>query len=133
MTRRLLLQLAAAQAARIPRMEAIPEPHHQVSFQRDRQEIARLHYAPGLNRPFVYPIIGPSGRTLTRMGHPGDPHTHSHHNSVWISCSDVSGTDFWSDPPAGKGRIVVDRVAELDRFRRTCGRNHESVLGRHAG
>jgi hypothetical protein len=82
-------------------VEAVPQPYDQISFQRDETEIARYHFAPDLIRPFVYPVVGPSGRTLTRMGHPGDPNTHSHHNSVWISMSDVNGVDFWSDRGGG--------------------------------
>ncbi len=94
-------------------MRAVPQPYDQVSFQRDEQEIARLHFGPGLNRPFVYPVMSPSGRPLTRMGHPGDPHSHSHHNSIWISYSSVNGVDFWSDHRADGGRIVVERVLEI--------------------
>src|SRR6185436_6103181 len=69
----------------VPRMQAIPLPRHEVSFQRDGVEIARYHFDPSLRRPFVFPIIGPAGRSLTRMGHPRDPESHSHHKSVWIS------------------------------------------------
>ncbi|MBA2527593.1 MAG: PmoA family protein, partial [Pyrinomonadaceae bacterium] len=98
----------------IPAMQAVPQPYDQVSLQRDEREIARFHYGPALNRPFVYPVIGPSGRTLTRMGHPGDPHSHSHHNSVWVSYSSVNGVDFWSDHRADRGRIVVREVTELE-------------------
>jgi len=44
------------------------------------------------------------------MGHPHDPETHSHHNSVWISHFDVDGTNFWND--RGKGRIRQKRTVE---------------------
>jgi hypothetical protein len=94
-------------------MQAIPLPHHQVSFQRDGQELARHHFAPDLNRPFVFPILGPSGRSLTRMGHPRDPESHSHHNSFWVSHHDVNGVDFWGDHGPGKGRI---RHLRVERF-----------------
>lgn len=98
----------------IPRVTAVPQPYHQVSFERDGEEIARYHFSPDLNRPFVYPVIGISGRTLTRMGHPGDPHGHSHHDSIWISFSDVNGVDFWTDHRPDVGRIVHRRVERLD-------------------
>src|SRR5205823_14730376 len=81
----------------IPRVQAVPEPYDQISFQVDGKELARYHFHASLHRPFVYPVLGPSGRTLTRMGHPGDPFTHSHHNSVWISYSNVNGVDYWTD------------------------------------
>lgn len=85
----------------VPRMQVIPLPYHQASFQRDGVEITRYHFGPSLHRPFLYPVIGPSGRPLTRMGHPRDPESHSHHNSVWISHHDVGGVDFWGDRASG--------------------------------
>lgn len=88
-------------------VQAVPLPYDQVSFQRDEKELARYHFSPGLIRPFVFPVIGPSGRTLTRMGHPGDPNTHSHHNSIWFSLSNVNGTDFWSDRGGGRIRHIL--------------------------
>ena len=93
-------------------MQAVPQPYDQVSFQRDGREILRYHFAPTLARPFLFPVIGPSGRELTRMGHPGDPDGHSHHNSIWISFNKVNGADFWSDRSGA--RIVHQRVEHLE-------------------
>jgi hypothetical protein len=87
----------------VPRLAVVPMPYQQASFQRDGVEITRYHFGQELNRPFLFPVIGPSGRPLTRMGHPRDPESHSHHNSVWISHNDVNGVSFWSD--GGKGKI----------------------------
>jgi len=95
----------------VPQLQAIPQPNHQVSFQRDGLELARYHFGPDLRRPFVFPIIGPAGRSLTRLGHPHDPESHSHHNSVWISHADVNGASFWDD--RGKGRIVHQRLEQF--------------------
>ena len=96
----------------VPRMQAVPQPYQQVSFQRDGKEIARYHFGPSLDRPFLFPLIGPSGRPLTRMGHPHDPESHGHHNSVWVSHANVNGTDFWANNRGG--RIVHQRVERLD-------------------
>ena len=101
----------AAQTKSVPLLQAVPQPHHQLSFQRDGQELTRLHFGPDLRRPFLFPIVGPSGRTLTRMGHPHDPEGHSHHNSVWISHHDVNGVTFWGDK--GPGRIVHQRIEKI--------------------
>ncbi len=98
-------------AAGPPCLQTVPQPYHQVSFQRDGAEIARYHFGPELNRPFVFPVIGPSGRCLTRMGHPHDPEGHSHHYSVWISHTDVNGSSFWADRTGA--RIVHQRIEEL--------------------
>lgn len=96
----------------VPELQVVPMPYYQASFQRDGVEIARYHFGPELNRPFVFPVVGPSGKSLTRMGHPHDPESHSHHNSVWISHTDVNGVDFWSD--SGKGKIRHKRIIKFD-------------------
>ena len=85
----------------VPRLQVVPQAYDQASFQRDGVEITRYHFGAGLERPFLFPVIGPSGRSLTRMGHPRDPESHSHHNSVWLSHVDVGGVDFWSDKRLG--------------------------------
>jgi hypothetical protein len=108
----LAADIALPNAELVPAAQAIPLPHHEASLQRHGMELARLHFEPEELRPFVYPIIGPSGRSLTRMGHPHDPVTHSHHNSVWISHHDVNGVSFWDD--RGQGRIVVQRSEQFE-------------------
>ena len=98
----------------VPRIQAVPQPYQQVSFQRGGVEIARYHHGPGLNRPFVFPVIGPAGISLTRMGHPRDPEGHSHHNSAWLAHNDVNGVTFWGDRGTNAGRIVHQRIELLD-------------------
>lgn len=106
----------------VPRMQAIPQPLDQVLFTRADRELARYYYSPSLRRPFLHPIIGPSGRPLTRMGHPRDPQGHSHHNSVWISHQSVNGTNFWEDADSPQhGRIRQVRLRALDDGDPDCG------------
>jgi len=93
-------------------MQVIPMPYDQASFQRRAVELTRYHFGPGLHRPFWFPVIGPSGRSLTHMGHPHDPESHSHHNSVWISHNDVNGISFWSD--RGKGKIRHKSILDFE-------------------
>lgn len=96
----------------VPRVQVEPLPYGQASVLFEGREFARYHYDPSLRRPFVYPLIGPSGRSVTRMGHPRDPNGHSHHNSFWVSHHDVDGIDFWGDQ--GAGRILHRRVLEFE-------------------
>lgn len=112
---------AAAHTAPIPKMQAVPLPGFQVSLQRSGREVTRYHCNPELRRPFLFPVIGPSGRMLTRMGHPHDPEGHSHHNSIWISHHDVNGVTFWGDK--GPGQIVHQRIEKL-----IDGMNHAAVI-----
>ncbi len=93
-------------------VQAVPVPDQQVSFQRDGVELVRYHYGHQHERPFWFPLIGPAGRVVTRMGHPHDPTGHSHHNSVWISHQKVNGVNFWEDP--GPAKIVHQKIEELD-------------------
>jgi len=95
----------------VPALQVLPLPDNQISIQNDGRELTRYYFDENQKRPFLYPIIGPSGRSLTRMGHPRDPQGHSHHNSIWISHHDVGGSDFWGD--RGDGRIVQRRIDRL--------------------
>ena len=95
----------------VPRLQCVPLPYARAVLQRDGQELATYHFGRDLRRPFVFPVLGPSGRMLTRMGHPHDPESHSHHNSVWVAHTSVNGVSFWDD--RGKGRILHQRVLDL--------------------
>ncbi len=101
----------------VARLQVVPLPYGQASFQREGVEVARYHFGAGLKRPFLYPIVGPAGRSLTRMGHPHDPESHSHHNSVWISHFDVNGVDFWGDRSGAtiRHKRIVEYIDEGER------------------
>jgi hypothetical protein len=83
-------------AFHFPRCQVVPLPDDQVSIQVDGAERLRWHHGPSYPRPFFYPLLGPSGSPLTRMGHPGAP-DHDHHRSVWYAHAKVLGIDFWGD------------------------------------
>ena len=89
-----------------PRCEVIPLPDRKTSFRIDGVERLRWHFGETPPRPFFYPLRGPSGSALTRMGHPGAPN-HDHHRSIWFAHADVDGHDFWSDQT--KARIRQKR------------------------
>ena len=81
----------------LPRFTLTPLPDHQISFQVDSAERLRWHFGPQYPRPFFFPFMGPaSGKSLTRMGHPGAP-DHDHHRSIWFAHQKVTGVDFWID------------------------------------
>jgi len=79
-----------------PRCQIVPLPHHQLAIGIDGRERLRWHSDPNDPRPFFFPLIGPSGLPLTRMGHPGAPN-HDHHCSIWFAHHKVLGIDFWSN------------------------------------
>jgi hypothetical protein len=94
-----------------PRVQVYPEPRWGASFWVGGRQVLGFDAGNGMRRPFLYPLLGPSGMPLTRLGHPHDPVSHSHHNSVWLSHHDVGGTDFWAD---NGGTIEVVHIARLE-------------------
>ncbi len=107
-------QVELPNAKPVPRMQVVPLPAGQASIEREGQEISRYWFGPELRRPFLFPLIGPSGKSLTRMGHPRDPNGHSHHNSVWVTHHDVGGVAFWNDAASSKGRITHQRAVRYE-------------------
>lgn len=81
---------------RFPRCQIVPLPEDQVAVEIDGIERLRWHFGSGYPRPFFYPLRGPSGAALTRMGHPGAAN-HDHHRSIWFAHHKVVGIDFWGD------------------------------------
>ena len=96
-----------------PRVQVVPQPGTQFSFQVDGREVLRYLAGPETPKPYAFPVIGPCGRPVTRIGHPRDPVTHGHHLSLWIGHKDVGGANFWEAGPKS-GRIVHDRVLKID-------------------
>lgn len=88
-----------------PRCQAIPVSGYEVKFVVDGWHRLSWHYGTDYPRPYLDPLIGPSGVSLTRMGHPGAP-DHDHHQSIWFSHMNVTGLDFWLN---GKGPFVRQR------------------------
>src|SRR5262249_58115346 len=88
---------------KVARCQVIPLPDYQASFQVEGVERVRWHFGPTYPRPFFYPLLGPSGTSLTRMGHPGAP-DHDHHRSIWFAHQKVLGINFWEDGPAARIR-----------------------------
>ncbi len=80
----------------IPRCEVIPLDNHQVSMRIDGVEKLRWNFGEDYPRPFFFPFNGPSGESLTRMGHPGAPN-HDHHQSIWFAHNLTEGINFWGN------------------------------------
>jgi hypothetical protein len=87
---------------RFPRCRIVPHAGHQTAFELAGKEAVRWNFPADYPRPFFHPFRGPSGATLTRVGHPGAP-DHDHHQSIWFAHNSVNGSNFWGN--AGDGRI----------------------------
>lgn len=73
------------------------------------------YHGAGAQRPYLYPIIGPSGANLARP-YPmekGGAEDHPHHRSFWFAHGAVNGVDFWADGEK-HGRQVHGAVTGLE-------------------
>lgn len=60
-------------------------------------------------KPVLWPIIGPTGKPMTRdfpmRDHAGEKKDHPHHRSLWFTHGSVNGVDFWSEREEKTGTI----------------------------
>ncbi|HUV05030.1 MAG TPA: PmoA family protein [Armatimonadota bacterium] len=88
----------------------------EVEFRIGGQLFTSYHYGGDIVRPFLYPILGPGGKGITRnypmiKDVPGETSDHKHHRSVWVAFGDVNGADDWSEEE-GCARIVHRQFLE---------------------
>ena len=66
----------------------------------DQQLLTEYHLGVG-NKPFFYPLVGPTGDSYTRTYPmsvlPDEDHDHPHQRSCWFTFGNVNGVDFWSE------------------------------------
>ena len=71
------------------------------------------HQHKGYSRPFLYPVIGPGGASMTRdwpmKEGEHDEEDHPHHRSLWYAHGDINGVDFWSESDRA-GRTVQEEL-----------------------
>ena len=81
-------------------------------FRIDGVERAAYNFGRGTNAPFLFPIVGPSGALLTRLGRPA-PNGRKPERSVWLGHNNLAGSDFWHDQPETDVKI---RHREICRY-----------------
>jgi hypothetical protein len=111
-----------------------------VDFLANQEQIARYHTGSGVARPYLWPLRGPGGVSLTRSwpmekAPPGGSTDHPHQKSAWFCHGDlfaqdipyrqkshgVEGVDFWSESQ-DSGRIVCNKI-----HKPTMEKNHGSL------
>jgi hypothetical protein len=54
------------------------------------------------SKPVLWPIIGPTGKPVTRdypfLDHSGEAKDHIHQRSMWFTHGNVNGVNFWAEP-----------------------------------
>jgi hypothetical protein len=81
----------------------------------DGQRMAEYVTRSG-NKPIVWPIIGPTGKPMTRaypMANVGkETRDHVHHRSLWFTHGEVNGVNFWGEDSKA-GKIVHRKFTQL--------------------
>ena len=62
----------------------------------------RLVHDPAQRKPYLFPLMGPSGKMITRQFPmkakvEGEDQDHPHHRSLWFTHGAVGGVDFWAE------------------------------------
>lgn len=88
----------------------------QVRFRLSGTDFTTYHHGHAHARPFLYPIPGPGGVSVTRH-YPmaeveGETRDHPHHRSLWVAHGDVNGSDNWSEDP-GHAWIRTESVTDV--------------------
>ncbi len=101
-------------AARAEEGVALREAGDRLRVEINGELFTEYHYQ-NVSRPFLYPVLGPGGVSLTRhwpmREAPGEDRDHPHHRSLWWAHGDVNGVDFWSESERA-GRIVHEAFLE---------------------
>jgi hypothetical protein len=99
----------------------LKEESDKVTVQIDGHLFTEYHFT-GARRPYLYPIIGPTGGAMTRHWPLQDDlateeRDHPHHKGLWWGHRNVNGIGFWEDsaakPDVQLGQIVHDSFAAV--------------------
>ena len=121
--RRVRLEIAErgnGEALPFPAVQVLPDANDRVWVSHDSRSLLGYCYSGQYRKPFFYPVNGPSGLSVTRLGHPRDfGGGHDHHRSLWIEHENVNDVSFETEhlhffvgsdsPLVGIGRIVHSR------------------------
>jgi hypothetical protein len=81
------------------------------------------------NKPILWPIIGPTGKPMTRdfpmLNRDGETKDHPHHRSMWFTHGEVNGENFWLE------RGKVGTIKHLE-FTKVEGGNPAVIVARNA-
>ena len=71
----------------------------------------------GEQRPYFYPLIGPTGVSITRnwpmKDGENEEHDHPHQRSLWYAHGSINGVDFWTEGERN-GNTVHDKFLKIE-------------------
>lgn len=78
-------------------------------------ELFTEYHYKDVARPYLYPVIGPGGASMTRdwpmKEADNDAHDHVHHKGLWYAHGDINGIDFWSEQKS-YGKTIHEKFLE---------------------
>lgn len=98
----------------------LTEQADHVRVEIDGKLFTEYHFT-GARRPYLYPIIGPTGAGMTR-NYPmkedvaGEEKDHPHHKGLWFGHRSVNGAGFWEDSAkvgTKLGKMIHDGFSEV--------------------
>lgn len=93
-----------------PGMQVIPLPDEKASFRHEGREILRYHFGTTAPKTYCWPLVGPAGFPVVRIGHPHDPVSHRHHRGIWVAHGKVNKVNFWEE---NSGSSIRHEAIEL--------------------
>ena len=80
-----------------PRIQCFQEPGDRAIFTLDGGHVLTFHFSPKFPRPFIYPLLMPSGFNVLAYGHSVDLVGHSHHRGMFVAHGLIQGQGCWGD------------------------------------
>ncbi len=78
-----------------PAVRVLPDAGDRVLVRSGEHDLFGYCFSQSVRKPFFYPVNGPSGQSVTRLGHPRDfSGGHDHHRSLWIEHEIVNNVSF---------------------------------------
>lgn len=79
-----------------------------------------VHHTDGAEKPYLFPLLGPTGASYTRAfpmkaDVAGEDHDHNHQRSFWFTHGSVNGIDFWASDPLNKKKANDGSIKETSR------------------
>lgn len=116
LSRRALLAAFAPQ----PKIQLALDPvKSQLRVESTGKQRTAFHFGNQWPKPFLYPLLSPSGTVLTR-GFPveartGESDDHGWHRGLWLGHGDINSFDFWREiKPENTGRIQLVSLPRID-------------------
>jgi len=119
-------------SSRAVAVEVTVERSEQGAVVRADGELFAEYRTHPIHQPAIWPIIGPTGKPVTRS-YPIGPlqetehDDHPHHHSLWITHQDVNGHDFWSPRDHEKPQAERKIIKHLE-FVKLDSKGNEAVI-----